>query len=116
MYCDFLGRAGDEVFNQLAKWQSMSAGVLQMPVVLRVSVVSKYGAQHAQDWTSLTAHIPGLKVCFPATPYDAKGLMNAALSGTDPVVFLKARSFTIWANGFILSLKRIMRYRSACRM
>ncbi len=91
MYCDFLGRAGDEVFNQLAKWQSMSAGVLRMPVVLRVSVGSKYGAQHAQDWTALTAHIPGLKVCFPATPYDAKGLMTAALNGTDPVVFFESQ-------------------------
>ena len=91
MYCDFLGCAGDEVFNQLAKWQSMSAGALRMPVVLRVSVGAKYGAQHAQDWTSLVAHIPGLKVCFPATPYDAKGLMNAALSGTDPVVFFESQ-------------------------
>ncbi len=52
MYCDFLGRAGDEVFNQLSKWQSMSGGLLKMPVVLRVSVGSKYGAQHSQDWTS----------------------------------------------------------------
>ncbi len=91
MYCDFLGRAGDEVFNQMAKWQAMSAGVLKMPVVLRVSVGSKYGAQHSQDWSSLCAHIPGLKVVFPATPYDAKGLMNAALSGTDPVVFLESQ-------------------------
>ncbi|MDR0380789.1 MAG: dehydrogenase [Oscillospiraceae bacterium] len=91
MYCDFLGRAGDEVFNQLSKWQSMSAGALQMPVVLRVSVGSKYGAQHAQDWTSLAAHVPGLKVCFPATPYDAKGLMTAALNGTDPVVFFESQ-------------------------
>lgn len=91
MYCDFLGRAGDEVFNQLSKWQSMSAGILKMPVVLRVSVGAKYGAQHAQDWSSLCAHIPGLKVCFPATPYDAKGLMNAALSGTDPVVFFESQ-------------------------
>jgi 2-oxoisovalerate dehydrogenase E1 component len=87
MYCDFLGRAGDEVFNQLAKWQAMSAGELKMPLVLRVSVGSKYGAQHSQDWTTLPAHIPGLKVVFPATPYDAKGLMNSALMGTDPVVF-----------------------------
>ena len=91
MYCDFLGRAGDEVFNQLAKWQSMSAGILKMPVVLRVSVGSKYGAQHSQDWTSLCAHIPGLKVVFPATPYDAKGLMNRALMGTDPVVFFESQ-------------------------
>ncbi|NOY38156.1 MAG: dehydrogenase [Chlorobi bacterium] len=91
MYCDFLGRAGDEVFNQMPKWQAMSGQVLKMPVVLRVSVGSKYGAQHSQDWTSLVAHIPGLKVVFPATPYDAKGLMNAALQGTDPVVFFESQ-------------------------
>ena len=91
MYADFIGRAGDEIFNQLAKWQAMSAGILKMPVVLRVSVGSKYGAQHSQDWTSICAHIPGLKVCFPATPYEAKGLMQAALNGTDPVVFFESQ-------------------------
>jgi 2-oxoisovalerate dehydrogenase E1 component len=91
MYCDFMGRSGDELFNQLPKWQAMSAGVLKMPVVLRVSVGSKYGAQHSQDWTSLCAHIPGLKVYFPATPYDAKGMMNRALRGTDPVVFFESQ-------------------------
>ena len=91
MYCDFLGRCGDEVFNQLPKWQAMSGNIIKMPVVLRVSVGSKYGAQHSQDWTALTAHIPGLKVVFPATPYDAKGLMNTALQGTDPVVFFESQ-------------------------
>ena len=91
MYADFIGRAGDEIFNQLAKWQAMSAGGLKMPVVLRVSVGSKYGAQHSQDWTALCAHMPGLKVVFPATPYDAKGLMNTALAGTDPVVFFESQ-------------------------
>jgi len=91
MYCDFMGRAGDEIFNQMCKWQSMSAGVLQMPLTMRVSVGSKYGAQHSQDWSSLVAHIPGLKVMFPATPYDAKGMLNLALSGTDPVVFFESQ-------------------------
>jgi 2-oxoisovalerate dehydrogenase E1 component len=91
MYCDFMGRAGDEIFNQMAKWQSMSAGVLEMPLVLRVSVGSKYGAQHSQDWSALVNHIPGLKVVFPVTPYDAKGMMNAALAGTDPVVFFESQ-------------------------
>ncbi|MDR1865465.1 MAG: dehydrogenase [Bacteroidales bacterium] len=91
MYCDFLGRCGDEVFNQLPKWQAMSGNVIKMPVVIRVSVGSKYGAQHSQDWSSLVAHIPGLKICFPATPYDAKGLMNAALQGTDPVIFFESQ-------------------------
>ena len=91
MYCDFLGRAGDEIFNQMAKWQSMSGGLLKLPLVLRVSVGSKYGAQHSQDWSSLCAHIPGLKIVFPATAYDAKGLMNAALVGTDPVIFFESQ-------------------------
>lgn len=91
MYCDFLGRCGDEVFNQMPKWQAMSGNILKMPIVLRISVGSKYGAQHSQDWTSLCAHIPGLKVCFPATPYDAKGLMNTALQGTDPVIFFESQ-------------------------
>ncbi len=91
MYCDFLGRSGDEVFNQLPKWQAMSGNLIKMPVVVRVSVGSKYGAQHSQDWSSLTAHIPGLKVIFPATPYDAKGLMNSALQGTDPVIFFESQ-------------------------
>lgn len=91
MYCDFLGRSGDEVFNQLPKWQAMSGNLIKMPVIIRVSVGSKYGAQHSQDWTSLVAHIPGLKVAFPATPYDAKGLMNASLQGTDPVVFFESQ-------------------------
>ena len=91
MYCDFLGRAGDEIFNQLAKWQGMSGGEIQMPVVVRVSVGSKYGAQHSQDWSALVSHIPGLKVCFPVTPYDAKGLMASALSGNDPVIFFESQ-------------------------
>ena len=91
MYCDFLGCCGDEVFNQLPKWQAMSGNILKMPVVVRVSVGSKYGAQHSQDWTSLAAHIPGLKVVFPVTPYDAKGLMNASLQGTDPVIFFESQ-------------------------
>lgn len=91
MYCDFMGRAGDEIFNQMPKWQAMSAGVLKMPLVLRVSVGNKYGAQHSQDWTAITGHIPGLKVMFPATPYDAKGMLNLALRGTDPVVFFESQ-------------------------
>jgi 2-oxoisovalerate dehydrogenase E1 component len=91
MYCDFLGRSGDEVFNQLPKWQAMSGNLIKMPVVLRVSVGSKYGAQHSQDWSSLVAHIPGIKVVFPATPYDAKGLMNSALQGTDPVIYFESQ-------------------------
>ena len=91
MYADFMGRAGDEIFNQLSKWQSMSAGDVKMPVVLRISVGAKYGAQHSQDWSAMVNHIPGLKVVYPVTPYDAKGMMAAALAGTDPVVFFESQ-------------------------
>ncbi|MCX6848546.1 MAG: dehydrogenase, partial [Verrucomicrobia bacterium] len=63
----------------------------RLPVVLRCSVGSKYGAQHSQDWTALVAHMPGLKVLYPATPYDAKGLMASALSSEDPVVFFESQ-------------------------
>ncbi|GHV54478.1 pyruvate dehydrogenase E1 subunit beta [Spirochaetia bacterium] len=91
MYCDFMGRAGDEIFNQASKWQSMSAGLLKMPLTIRVSVGNKYGAQHSQDWSALVAHIPGLKVMFPTTPYDAKGMLNLALRGTDPVIFFESQ-------------------------
>jgi len=101
MYCDFLGRAGDEVFNQMCKWQSMSGGLLKMPLVMRVSVGSKYGAQHSQDWTALCAHIPGLKVAFPATPYDAKGLIYSALRGTDPVIFFESQRLYGMAEEFV---------------
>lgn len=91
MFADFIGCAADELFNQAAKWQAMSAGVLRLPMVVRVAIGSKYGAQHSQDWTALAAHIPGLKVVYPATPYDAKGLMSSALCGTDPVVFFESQ-------------------------
>ncbi|MDF7799881.1 thiamine pyrophosphate-dependent enzyme [Pontiellaceae bacterium B1224] len=91
MYCDFMGRAGDEIFNQISKWQSMSAGILKMPLTLRVSVGNKYGAQHSQDWTAMVNHIPGLKVYYPATTNDAKGMLNLALAGTDPVIFFESQ-------------------------
>jgi 2-oxoisovalerate dehydrogenase E1 component len=91
MYCDFMGRAGDEIFNQASKWQSMSAGLLKMPLTIRVSVGNKYGAQHSQDWSAIVAHIPGLKVMFPTTPYDAKGMLNLALRSTDPVIFFESQ-------------------------
>jgi 2-oxoisovalerate dehydrogenase E1 component len=101
MYADFMGRAGDEIFNQLSKWQAMSAGQLAMPVVLRISVGAKYGAQHSQDWTALVHHIPGLKVVYPVTPYDAKGMMNSALVGSDPVIFFESQKIYDYGEMFV---------------
>ena len=91
MWCDFLGRCADELFNQLAKWQGMSAGILKMPCVVRVSVGAYYGAQHSQDWSGMCTQIPGLKVVYPASPYDAKGLLNSALCATDPIMFFESQ-------------------------
>lgn len=91
MYADFIGRAGDEIFNQMAKWQPMSGGLVQIPAVMRVSVGAKYGAQHSQDWSSMVAGVPGLKVVFPATARDAKGLLASALAGNDPVVYFESQ-------------------------
>lgn len=79
----------------------MSAGQLTMPVVLRISVGAKYGAQHSQDWTALVTHIPGLKVVYPVTPYDAKGMLNAALAGTDPVVFFESQKIYDYGEMFV---------------
>jgi 2-oxoisovalerate dehydrogenase E1 component len=101
MYADFMGRAGDELFNQLPKWQAMSAGQLNMPVVLRISVGAKYGAQHSQDFAALVQHIPGLKIVYPVTPYDAKGMMNTALAGTDPVVFFESQKLYDYGEMFV---------------
>ncbi|MEM7301460.1 MAG: thiamine pyrophosphate-dependent enzyme [Pseudomonadota bacterium] len=91
MYGDFIGRAGDEIFNQMSKWQAMSGGMIDLPVVLRCSIGSKYGAQHSQDWSSMVAHVPGLKLVYPATPTDAKGLMASALSSNDPVIVFESQ-------------------------
>jgi 2-oxoisovalerate dehydrogenase E1 component len=101
MYCDFLGCAGDEVFNQMPKWQAMSAGALKMPLVLRVSVGNKYGAQHSQEWTSMVGSVPGLKAMYPATPYDVKGMLNYALRGTDPVVFFESQKLYGFGERFV---------------
>ncbi|MEV7527008.1 alpha-ketoacid dehydrogenase subunit alpha/beta [Agrococcus sediminis] len=91
MYADFIGRAGDEIFNQLAKWQPMSGGLAKVPMVVRISVGAKYGAQHSQDWSSMVTTVPGLKVLFPATASDAKGLLLSALRGDDPVLFFESQ-------------------------
>lgn len=101
MYTDFMGRAGDEIFNQAPKWQAMSGGMLRMPLVMRFSVGNKYGAQHSQDWAAVVNHMPGLKVYYPATPYDAKGMMNLALRGTDPVVYFESQLLYDRAEEFV---------------
>lgn len=91
MYFDFFWRAGDEVANQMAKWRAMSGGQLKIPVVLRTNIGFGYGAQHSSDLTAVAAHLPGIKIVNPVTPYDAKGLMISALNQSDPVLFIEVQ-------------------------
>jgi 2-oxoisovalerate dehydrogenase E1 component len=88
---DFMGRAFDELLNQLAKWRSLSGGEFKLPVVVRTAIGKNYGAQHSQDFSAMLCHVPGLKVVYPATPYDAKGLMATALTQNDPIVFIESQ-------------------------
>jgi pyruvate/2-oxoglutarate/acetoin dehydrogenase E1 component len=91
MFVDFLGVCFDQVYNQAAKFRYMCGGKATTPVVIRSMVGAglRAAAQHSQMLTSLWTHVPGLKVVIPATPYDAKGLMIAAIRDNDPVVFLE---------------------------
>jgi len=90
---DFMLYALDPVINQAANWYYMNGGRSSVPVVIW-GIINRGGeqaAQHSQAFHSLFAHIPGLKVVMPATPYDAKGLMVAAIRDPDPVVFMDDR-------------------------
>ena len=81
----------DQVVNAAAKMLYMSGGQFPMPIVFRGPNGSalQLGAQHSQAWESWLAHIPGLKVVTPATPYDAKGLLKSAIRDDNPVCFLE---------------------------
>jgi pyruvate dehydrogenase E1 component beta subunit len=89
-YGDFVFCAMDQVVNQAAKMCYMSNGQISVPMVLRLPVgASQRGAQHGQSSEAWFMHTPGLKVACPATPYDAKGMLIAAIRDDNPVVFLE---------------------------
>jgi len=87
-YLDFFAVAMDQICNQLAKLSFMSGGQVKLPVVIRAPFGAGLagGAQHSQTHYSIFAHIPGLKVVAPSTPYDAKGLLLSAVKEDCPVV------------------------------
>ena len=91
MTWNFALLAIDQVVNAAAKMLYMSGGQFNMPMVFRGpnGAALQLGAQHSQAWESWFAHIPGLKVCTPATPADAKGLLKSAIRDDNPVVFLE---------------------------
>ncbi len=90
---DFALLAMDPICTQAAKWHYMFGGAKKLPFVVRMIIGRGWGQgpQHSQSLYSWFAHIPGLKVVMPATPYDAKGLLIAAIEDDNPVVFLEHR-------------------------
>ncbi len=91
MYMDFITIAMDQIVNQAAKLGYMSGGQAAMPVVFRTQEGAgrSSAAQHAQSLEAWFAHIPGLKVALPATPYDVKGLLKTAIRDDGPVIFVE---------------------------
>ncbi len=91
MTWNFALLAIDQVVNAAAKMLYMSGGQFNMPMVFRGpnGAALQLSAQHSQAWESWLAHIPGLKVVAPGTPYDAKGLLKSAVRDDNPVIFLE---------------------------
>ncbi|MDO9580576.1 MAG: alpha-ketoacid dehydrogenase subunit beta, partial [Bacteroidales bacterium] len=90
---DFMLYAFDPIINEAANWYYMNGGKLSVPVVIW-GIINRGGeqaAQHSQALHAMFAHTPGLKVVMPSTPYDAKGLMIAAIRDPNPVVYIDDR-------------------------
>jgi len=91
MFGDFLTLIMDQVVNQAAKIHYMSGGSLKAPLTIRTTLgaTRRSGAQHSQSLHAWVAHVPGLKVCVPSTPADAKGLLKSAIRDDNPVVIFE---------------------------
>jgi pyruvate/2-oxoglutarate/acetoin dehydrogenase E1 component len=95
MFVDFSGLAMDQICTQAAKLRFMTGGQCNVPWVIRMPQGGGAGksiaAQHSQSLEVWYAHIPGLKVVLPSTPFDAKGLLKAAIRDDNPVIFLEQK-------------------------
>lgn len=94
MFVDFMGVCFDQLLNSISKTSYMSGGSVKVPMVVTASTGAGISdaAQHAQSLHGFLAHMPGLKVVIPSTPFDAKGLMISAIKDDDPVIYLFHRS------------------------
>ena len=90
---DFMLLAVDPIVNQAANWNYLFAGQVNVPLVIRAVINrgGEQGAQHSQALQAMFAHVPGLKVVMPATAYDAKGLLIAAVNDGNPVMYIDDR-------------------------
>src|ERR671921_231734 len=94
MYVDFMALTMEPIVNQAAKMRYMFGGKIKLPLVIRAQQGAGRGnaAQHSQSLEAWFAHIPGLKVVTPSTPYDAKGLLKTAIRDDNPVIFLEHKT------------------------
>jgi pyruvate dehydrogenase E1 component beta subunit len=94
MFVDFFGVCMDQIYNQAAKMRYMFGGQAKVPMVIRTVIGAgfSFAAHHSQSLYSIFAHVPGLKVVVPSTPYDAKGLLIESIRDDDPVVFCEHKS------------------------
>ncbi|ATH94752.1 pyruvate dehydrogenase [Bacillus glycinifermentans] len=94
MFNDFIGSCLDQVLNQGAKFRYMFGGKAEVPVTIRTTYGAGFraAAQHSQSLYALFTSIPGLKVVVPSAPYDAKGLLLAAIEDPDPVIFFEDKT------------------------
>src|SRR5690348_12660192 len=91
MFGDFLTLIMDQVVNQAAKIHYMSGGSMKAPITVRTTLgaTRRSAAQHSQSLHAWVAHVPGLKVALPATPYDAKGLYKSAIRDDSPTILFE---------------------------
>ncbi|RLF76336.1 alpha-ketoacid dehydrogenase subunit beta [Thermococci archaeon] len=94
MFIDFLGVTFDQIYNQAAKMRYMFGGKAKISMVLRTVCGAGFSAaaQHSQSLHAIFAHVPGLKVVMPSTPYDAKGLLISSIEDDDPVIFIEHKA------------------------
>ncbi len=90
-FCDFLGVAMDQVYNQAAKIRYMFGGKVRIPLIIRTPIggYQSAAAQHSQCLEAWFMHTPGIKVVMPSSAYDAKGLLKTAFSDDNPVLFIE---------------------------
>jgi pyruvate dehydrogenase E1 component beta subunit len=94
MYEDFLTLSMEQIVNQAAKHRTMSGGQVKVPLTIRTQGGAGWspGAQHAQQLEAWFVHVPGLKVVFPSTPEDARGLLWSSIYDDNPVIFFEHRT------------------------
>jgi pyruvate/2-oxoglutarate/acetoin dehydrogenase E1 component len=100
MFCDFAGVCLDQITNHAAKQRYMSGGATHVPLTIRMLVgggIGGFGAQHSQSLEAWLLHTPGLKVVYPSTPREAKGLLLSCIFDEDPCVHLESMMLTFGA-------------------